>query len=79
RYVLAAMGSANRAAALTQRLLTFARRQSLNVTAVDVNCIVLSMEELLRGTVVANAKLQIELYEVVSVVHTDEHQLENAL
>ncbi|KPY80813.1 Sensory box histidine kinase [Pseudomonas syringae pv. tagetis] len=79
RYVEAAMGSANRAAALTQRLLTFARRQSLNVTAVDVNCMVLSMEELLRGTVGAHAQLQIELDEGVSVVRTDEHQLENAL
>ncbi len=79
RYVDAAVSSANRAAALTQRLLTFARRQSLDVCAVDVNCMVLSMEALLRGTVGNHAQLHIELEEGLSVIQTDEHQLENAL
>ncbi|WP_259473878.1 ATP-binding protein, partial [Pseudomonas syringae] len=79
RYLDAAASSANRAAALTRRLLTFARRQSLNVTVVDVNCMVRSMEELLRGTVGAHAHLEIELEEGLSAVRTDEHQLENAL
>lgn len=79
RYLDAAASSANRAAALTRRLLAFARRQSLNVTVVDVNCMVRSMEELLRGTVGAHAHLHIELEEGLSAVRTDEHQLENAL
>ncbi|RMS44245.1 Sensory box histidine kinase, partial [Pseudomonas coronafaciens pv. garcae] len=79
RYVDAAVSSANRAAALTQRLLTFARRQSLDVCAVDVNCMVLSMEALLRGTVGNHAQLHIQLEEGLSVIQTDEHQLENAL
>ncbi|MFH7617837.1 PAS domain-containing sensor histidine kinase, partial [Pseudomonas syringae pv. tagetis] len=78
-YVEAAMGSDNLAAAMTQRLLTIACRQSINDTAVDVNCMVLSIEELLRGTVGAHAQLQIELDEGVSVVRTDENQLENAM
>ncbi|MDU8457023.1 ATP-binding protein [Pseudomonas syringae group sp. J254-4] len=78
RYLDAATSSANRAAALTRRLLTFARRQSLNVTAVDINRMVRSMEELLRGTVGARAQLHIELEEGLSSVCTDEHQLENA-
>ncbi|EGH23048.1 sensory box histidine kinase [Pseudomonas amygdali pv. mori str. 301020] len=79
RYLDAATSSANRAAALTRRLLTFARRQSLNVTAVDINRMVRSMEELLRGTVGGGAQLHIELEEGLSSVCTDEHQLENAL
>ncbi|OUM08019.1 PAS domain-containing sensor histidine kinase [Pseudomonas syringae] len=79
RYVDAAVSSANRAAALTQRLLTFARRQPLSVRAVDVNCMVRSMEELLRGTVGHQARLHIELAEGLSAIQTDEHQLENAL
>ncbi|RMT50636.1 ATPase [Pseudomonas syringae pv. cerasicola] len=79
RYLDAATSSANRAAALTRRLLTFARRQSLNVTTVDINHMVRSMEELLRGTVGARAQLHIELEEGLNCVHTDEHQLENAL
>ncbi|RMV01566.1 Signal transduction histidine kinase [Pseudomonas amygdali pv. myricae] len=79
RYLDAATSSANRAAALTRRLLTFARRQSLNVTTVDINHMVRSMEELLRGTVGARAQLHIKLEEGLNCVHTDEHQLENAL
>ncbi|WP_080378051.1 MULTISPECIES: hybrid sensor histidine kinase/response regulator [Pseudomonas syringae group] len=78
-YIDAATASANRAAVLTQRLLTFARRQSLDVGAVDVNRMVWSMEALLRGTLDSRAALRIELEEGLSVIHTDEHQLENAL
>lgn len=79
RYVGAAIASANRAGALTQRLLTFARRQALNTCAVDVNDMVRSMRELLQGTVSAQISLHIELAEALSQVWTDEHQLENAL
>ncbi|WP_439851742.1 ATP-binding protein [Pseudomonas syringae] len=78
-YIDAAAASANRAAVLTQRLLTFARRQSLDVSAVDINRMVRSMEELLRGTLGSRAVLHIELEEGLSVIQTDEHQLENAL
>ncbi|SDW60000.1 PAS domain S-box-containing protein [Pseudomonas syringae] len=78
-YIDAATASANRAAVLTQRLLTFARRRSLDVSAVDINRMVRSMEELLRGTLGSRAALRIELEEGLSVIHTDEHQLENAL
>ncbi|WP_440813396.1 ATP-binding protein [Pseudomonas syringae] len=78
-YIDAAAASANRAAVLTQRLLTFARRQSLDVSAVDINRMVRSMEELLRGTLGSRAVLHIELEEGLGVIQTDEHQLENAL
>ncbi|AHG40867.1 ATPase [Pseudomonas syringae CC1557] len=78
-YIDAAAASANRAAVLTQRLLTFARRQSLEVSAVDINRMVRSMEELLRGTLGSRAVLHIELEEGLSVIQIDEHQLENAL
>jgi PAS domain S-box-containing protein len=79
RYISAAMTSANRAAALTHRLLAFARRQSLNNTAVDVNQMVSSMEELLRRTIGESIELHIDLSEGLQLTHTDEHQLENAL
>ncbi|UQB24730.1 hybrid sensor histidine kinase/response regulator [Pseudomonas syringae] len=78
-YIDAAAASANRASVLTQRLLTFARRQSLDVSAVDINRMVRSMEELLRGTLGSRAVLHIELEEGLGVIQTDEHQLENAL
>jgi len=79
RYVGAAIASANRAAALTQRLLTFARRQPLQTCSVDVNRMVLSMEALLRGTLCARTDLRLELAQGLDPVCTDEHQLENAL
>ncbi|ORC59157.1 PAS domain-containing sensor histidine kinase [Pseudomonas floridensis] len=79
RYVSAAIASANRAGALTQRLLTFARRQALDTRSVDINRMVRSMESLLQGTVADHTVLHFELDDTVRVVRTDEHQLENAL
>jgi len=79
RYINAAMTSANRAAALTHRLLAFARRQSLNNSAVDVNRMVHSMEELVRRTLGESIELQIRLGGELRRAQTDEHQLENAL
>src|SRR5437016_10553014 len=51
RYINAAMTSANRAAALTHRLLAFARRQPLIPENVDANQLVVSLEDLLRRTI----------------------------
>lgn len=79
RYIKAAMTSANRAAALTHRLLAFARRQSLNNSAVDVNQMVTSMQELLARTIGESIELSIELGDGLQLTSTDEHQLENAL
>lgn len=79
RYIEAAMSSANRAASLTHRLLAFARRQSLNTRAVDINHMVVSMEELLRRTIGESIELEIDLNSSLRLTHTDEHQLENAL
>ncbi len=79
RYIHVAVTSANRAAALTHRLLAFARRQSLNNRNVDVNHMVTSMEELLRRTTGESIELSIELERDLRQTHTDEHQLENAL
>jgi hypothetical protein len=44
------MTSANRAAALTHRLLAFSRRQTLDPRPVRGNPLVASMEDLLRRT-----------------------------
>jgi PAS domain S-box-containing protein len=79
RYIEAAMGSANRAASLTHRLLAFARRQSLNQRPVDVNHMVTSMEELLRRTIGESIELEVDLHGTSCLTNTDEHQLENAL
>jgi PAS domain S-box-containing protein len=79
RYMDAAVTSANRAAALTHRLLAFARRQPLSTSPVDVNQMVLSMEELVRRTLGESITLRIDLAESLPMIRTDEHQLENAL
>ena len=51
RFINAAQGAGRRAASLTQRLLAFSRRQTLDPKATDVNRLVAGLEELLRRTV----------------------------
>ena len=51
KYIDAAQGAARRAASLTQRLLAFSRRQTLDARAVNLNRVVAEMEELIRRTV----------------------------
>jgi len=79
RYIDAATTSANRAAALTHRLLAFARRQSLDPKPVDVNLLVVSMEDMLRRTMGEHIRLEVELQADAWLAYTDGHQLENAL
>jgi len=79
RYVDAATSSANRAAALTHRLLAFARRQSLDPQPVDVNRLVESMEDMLRRTMAEHIEFDTRLQPEPWLAYTDAHQLENAL
>ena len=79
RYVDAAASSANRAAALTHRLLAFARRQSLDPQPVNVNLLVESMEDMLRRTMAEHIEFDTRLQESPWLAYTDAHQLENAL
>ena len=58
RYAGLALASANRAAALTHRLLAFSRRQPLEAKAVDANALVGAMGELLRRTLGEGVVLQ---------------------
>jgi PAS domain S-box-containing protein len=51
RFISAAQGAGRRAASLTQRLLAFSRRQTLDPKATDVHSLIRGMEELLRRTV----------------------------
>jgi PAS domain S-box-containing protein len=79
RYINAAMTSANRAAALTHRLLAFARRQPLVPTSVDVNHLVMSLEDLLRRTIGETIDLQIDSAANLWSTLCDPNQLESAL
>lgn len=79
RYINAAVTSANRAAALTHRLLAFSRRQPLDPKPTDVNRLISSMEELIRRTV--GPAVQVETVMSGGLWRTlcDANQLENAL
>jgi signal transduction histidine kinase/CheY-like chemotaxis protein len=79
RHVSAAITSANRAAALTHRLLAFSRRQPLDPRPVDANRLVTSMEELIRRTI--GESVQLEMVTAGGLWQTlcDPHQLENAV
>ena len=79
RYIEAAMTSANRAAALTHRLLAFARRQPLVPKVVDVNQLVVSLEDLLRRTIGETIDLAIVSSEGLWCTLCDPNQLESAL
>ena len=79
RFVSAAITSANRAAALTHRLLAFSRRQPLDPKPVDANRLVASMEELLRRTIGESTRLEIVAAGGLWPTLCDPHQLESAL
>ena len=79
RYIEAAMASANRAAALTHRLLAFARRQPLVPKPVDANQLILSLEDLLRRTIGEAVELEIAPPEPLWPTLCDPNQLESAL
>jgi signal transduction histidine kinase len=79
RYINAAVTSAQRAAALTQRLLAFSRRQTLDLKPVDVNQLVASLEDLLNRTTGENIKVITDLSAGLALACMDANQLESAL
>ena len=79
RYIDAAMTSANRAAALTHRLLAFARRQPLIPKIVDADQLVGSLEDLLRRTIGETIDLAIVASDDLWCTLCDPNQLESAL
>ncbi len=79
KYMVAAQGSAKRAAVLTQRLLAFSRRQTLEPRATNVNTLMYGMAELIQRT--AGPGIQIETLGAIDAwtAFVDVSQLENAL
>jgi PAS domain S-box-containing protein len=79
RYATTAMTAANRAAALTHRLLAFSRRQPLDPKPVNANRLVTGMEELLRRTIGEAIRLEIVTAGGLWQTLCDPHQLESAI
>ncbi|WP_234730465.1 hybrid sensor histidine kinase/response regulator [Acidocella facilis] len=79
RFIELAMAAADRAAALTQRLLAFSRRQPLDPKPVSANPLIGSMEMLLRRTLGEAVELRLELQDGLWTTLCDPNQLENAV
>jgi len=79
RYIDAAQGAAKRAAALTQRLLAFSRRQTLDPRPTNLNRLIRDMEELVRRTTGPNIEVEVVGASDLWPVMVDQNQLENAL
>jgi PAS domain S-box-containing protein len=79
RWMDAASLSAQRAAALTHRLLAFGRRQSLDTRPNDVNRIITGMQDLLQRTMGERIELLCKLSGDLWTAFTDANQLEGAL
>jgi len=79
RYIATARGAASRAAALTHRLLAFARRQTLDSKPTNPNKLIANMEDLVQRTVgpgiAVESVLAIGLWQTLC----DPNQLENAI
>ncbi|WP_236600126.1 hybrid sensor histidine kinase/response regulator [Ramlibacter alkalitolerans] len=79
RFVDMAMNSAQRAAAMTHRLLAFARQQPLAPQPVDLNALVQSLRELVRRTCGESITLETELAPGIWPTRCDPNQLESAI
>jgi len=79
RLMSVATASANRAASLTQRLLAFSRRQSLDPKPVDANELVHGMEDLIRRSIGESIDLKIVARADLWPTKCDPNQLESAI
>jgi PAS domain S-box-containing protein len=79
RYIEAAQSATRRAASLTQRLLAFSRRQTLDPRPTEVNKLIAGIEELLRRTVGPAVTLEVVGAGGLWLTKVDPSQLENAV
>ncbi|WP_313343380.1 PAS domain-containing protein [Stenotrophomonas sp.] len=79
RFLDTATASSQRAAALTQRLLAFSRRQSLDARPVELNELVGSMQHLLRSTLGETVRIHTDVADAPLHATLDANQFESAL
>jgi len=79
RYISMGQESVKRAAALTQRLLAFARRQTLDPKPTDLNRLAAGLEDLIRRTVGPDVTVEVVGSGGLWATRIDPSQLENAL
>jgi signal transduction histidine kinase len=78
RHLRAAIEGVDRAASLTQRILSFSRRQSLNPAPLDLNTLVTGMNQLIRSSLRENIAY-VETLHAASDVVADRNQMENVI
>ena len=78
-YVETASQAAKRGAALTQRMLSFARRQELKAERVEVPGLVHGMSELLQRFVGSETGLETRFTLLLPAIVADPNQLESGL
>jgi signal transduction histidine kinase len=74
-----ALQAAERGATLIQRLLAFARKQRLDPRSVDLNCLVVGIEDLLRRTLGDRIRVAISAGADLAPARVDANQLELAI
>jgi len=79
RYLHGAQSSTRRAASLTQRLLAFSRRQTLDPKPTDINRLIYGLEDLLRRTVGPSVEVEVVGQGGLWPARIDAAQLESAL
>ena len=79
RYVEIIDETASRAAALTQQLLAFSRRENLQPRVVDVNRVVRRIARMLERLIGEHITLRLELADDLGAVRADAGRLEQAL
>ena len=79
RYMDAATSSAERAASLTQRLLAFSRRQSLDPQPLDINALIGAMSQLIEHALPEKVAMSLALGTALPTALADANQLENAI
>ena len=71
--------TASRAAALTHRLLAFARRQTLDPKVISANLLIANLHDLLERTVGPTIELETVCAADLGSALCDPHQLDNAI
>ncbi|MET3901237.1 signal transduction histidine kinase/CheY-like chemotaxis protein [Devosia sp. UYZn731] len=79
RYLTGALGGAKRAASLTQRLLAFSRRQTLDPQPADLNRLVVGLHDLINRSVGPEIEVEVAGAGGLWTTFVDVGQLENAL
>src|SRR6185369_13970845 len=79
REVTEIHNAGRKAAALTQQLLAFSRRQPLNSAVINLNQLVQDNAEILRRLIGAAGKIDFDLAEGLANVRTDSAQFQQVL